>query len=105
MNIDYSRQEIDQLIKRFNKSPNRDDYFLVNTWYSQNTQFPDNEYIICVYLFLLGANIKHNYIQLSRDDYLDAVKNIRIAIENSDTITSIQRKTYLDYGTKAGYYK
>ncbi len=54
MNIlDLTRQDIDQLIRNFRVHPNSNDYFNIQTWYENNIQhYPDQEYIICVYLFL-----------------------------------------------------
>lgn len=104
--MEFNRHDIDEIIKQFYRSPNRDDYMLVNTWYTQNINtYPDSEYMLCVYLFLLGANIKNSFIPFTKSDYLDWVTFIRDSIEKSEPIHKVSRKVYLDYGTKAGYYK
>lgn len=104
--MEFNRQDIDEIIKRFNRGPNKDDYMLINSWYMQNiNSYPDPEYMLCVYLFLLGANIKNAYIPFTKSDYLDWVNFIRSSIENAETIYKVNRKVYLDFGTKAGFYK
>lgn len=104
--MEFNRQDVDEIIKRFNRAPSKDDYMIINNWYIQNTNvYPDSEYMLCVYLFLLGANIKNGYIPFNKSEYLDWVNFIRYNIENAETIYKVNRKVYLDYGTKAGYYK
>ena len=104
--MDFNRKDIDALIKKFHSAPNKDDYLTINYWYTQNVNgYPDPEYMNCVYLFLLGANIKNAYIPFNKSEYLDWVQYIRKMIENTEPIYKVNRKVYLDYGTKAGYYK
>lgn len=104
--MEFNRKDIDRLIKKFNQAPSKDDYITINFWYSQNVSgHPDPEYMLCVYLFLLGANIKYSYIPFTKSEYLDWVQFIRRSIESAETIHKVNRKVYLDYGTKAGYYK
>jgi hypothetical protein len=105
MNFNY--QDIDNLIKRYSNNPNKDDYFFINNWYNENlnTGYVDNNYLICVYLFLLGANIRHQYIPYTREQNKDWIAEIRNLIENAEPLHSSQRNIYLNYGTKAGYYK
>nr|QBK87511.1 MAG: hypothetical protein LCMAC201_04210 [Marseillevirus LCMAC201] len=102
-NLDLTRQDLDQLIRNFRVQPNRDVYFNIQTWYENNIQdYFDQEYIICVYLFLLGANIKHRYREFTYEQHLDFVKEIRQLIEEADALNKMQRKAYLDFGTKSG---
>ncbi len=104
MNIlDLTRQDIDQLIRNFRAHSNSNDYFNIQTWYENNIQhYPDQEYIICVYLFLLGANIRHRYQDFTYEQHLDFIREIRQTIDGADVLSKAQRKVYLDFGTKSG---
>ncbi len=102
-NLDLTRQDLDQLIRNFRVQPNKDVYFNIQTWYENNIRdYFDQEYIICVYLFLLGSNIKHRYQEFTYEQHLDFVKEIRQIVEDADDLTKMQRKAYLDFGTKSG---
>ncbi len=99
--LDLSRQDIDQLIRKFRANPNNDDYNSINSWYENNVQyFSDREYLTCIYLFLIGANIKHRYKHISYDQHMSYVKEIRELVDQ-DTLLKPTRKTYLDFGTKS----
>ena len=101
--LDLTRQDIDQLIRKFRSNPNADDYNSISTWYESNIQYyPDQEYMVCIYLFLVGANIKHRYRELGYKEQMSLVKEIRDIIDRADTLNKAQRKVYLDFGTKAG---
>jgi hypothetical protein len=105
MNI-LNRYSIDELIKKFNQNPNQEDYFIISRWYEDNKNYyQDGEYIICIYLFLLGANIKNRYINFNYEQHKEYIEEIRKLIENTEPVYKMQRKIYLDYGTKSGYYK
>lgn len=100
-NFDLSRQDIDQIIQRYNQHPTADDYFVINQWYGDNNQtFSDQEYIMCVYLFLVGANIKSRYMPISYQDQRRYIKEIREIIEGSSSLNRAQRLVYLNYGSK-----
>jgi hypothetical protein len=105
--MNLSNLDIDMLIKRYSSQPNKDDYFIINNWYNDNLNsgLVDQNYLICVYLFLLGANIRQQYIPYTREQNKDWITEIRNLIENADPLQSSQRNIYLNYGTKAGYYK
>ena len=101
--MDLTRQDIDQLIRNFRAHPNSNDYSNIHTWYENNVQYySDQEYMICVYLFLLGANIRHRYQEFNYDQHLEYVKEIRQIIEGADPLSGSQRKVYLDFGTRSG---
>ncbi len=100
-----SSSEIDSKIKKFRDHPTRDDYDLIKEWYSNNMHNPDEEYMICVYIFLQGANIKNQYEPISIDEHRELVVQLRDYIERADPLYKNRRKTYLDYGSKSGYYK
>lgn len=100
--MELTRRDIDQIITEFYARPTSDAYFTVNQWYSNNSAYPDNEYLICIYLFLLGANIKNRFTKIEYDQHLQHVKEIRDYVESAITILKPQRKAYLDYGLKSG---
>jgi len=100
--MNLTKEEVDEIIKRHYRTPNRDDYILVSNWYEEYKNFFfDQNYIICVYLFLLGANIKNSYIPFTRQQNKDWITEIKQIIDNADSLQRLQRKTYLDYGTKS----
>jgi len=96
-----SRQDVDQLIKNFKTSPNEDVYNQIKIWYQQNQDYQDVDYLTCIYLFLTGANIKHRYTPLKHSEHVDQIRIIRELVDSSDSIQRMQRKTYLEYGTKS----
>jgi len=99
--MELTRQDIDGLIRQFRMQPSEHIYTTIKTWYETNiSTFMDQEYIICVYLFLLGANIKKRYEEISYEQHRGYIKEIRDIIEKADPLVKSQRKTYLDYGTK-----
>lgn len=103
--LELTRQDVDQMIRTFRSSPSSDNYFNINTWYENNINYhTDQEYMICVYLFLVGANIRHRYTKIPYDQHMRYVKEIRETIESADALSKSQRKVYLDYGTKSGVY-
>ena len=95
-----NNEDIDQLIINYNKSPSSDNYFAIYSWYKNNKNIIDKEYGICVYLFLLGANIKKRYTTVSYEDHINYIKEIRKLIEDSPVMYKNKRKIYLDYGLK-----
>lgn len=95
--------DIDQIIKTFKDVPTRDNYFTVKQWYQQ--QNSDDEYLICVYLFLQGANIKNNFEPLTKEEHRTLIVQLRDFIETAEPLYKARRKAYLDYGSKSGYYK
>lgn len=99
--MNYTREDIDQFIKSFHNSPCKDIYMTVKEWYENNVEYyPDEEYIICVYLFLLGANQRHLYTKMDKRTYMDCIKEIRDLIERTDSFKRPVRKVYLDCGLK-----
>ena len=66
---------------------------------------PDTDYLTCIYLFLLGANIKHRFQAFSYDQHMSYVKEIRELIDGADPLSRTQHKMYLDYGTKSGQFR
>ena len=101
--MEFTRQDVDQLIEQFRNKPDIEVYTLINNWYENNIEhYPDSEYLVCVYLFLVGANIRHKYRQFTYQEHLAYVKEIRELIENASPLNSSQRKVYLDFGTKSG---
>ena len=100
--MDLTRQDVDQLIKQFQSSPDSDTYNSIHSWYESSVNsFPDQEYLVCVYLFLLGANIKHRYSALSYEQHMAQIKEIKQIIDSGDRLSKLQRKAYLDYGSKS----
>ena len=94
--------EIINLVRKFHKSPRKEDYDTIDQWYEENVHSPDQEFITCLYIFLLGANIKNQYYPISKQDHYSQIKTIRDLIELADPLAKAQRKVYLDYGTKSG---
>ncbi len=104
--MELTRQDLDQLVRNFREDPSSDGYHNIKTWYEFNANYsPDQEYVVCIYLFLLGANIRHRYHPLTRDEQLAQIKEIRDMIEQADPLVKGQRKTYLDYGSKSGAHR
>ena len=101
--MELTRQDIDGIIQSFVQDPTAEKYNIVNQWYEDHIQWnTDAEYMICVYLFLLGANIRHRYVQITRDQQLDYIKEIRELVEGCQRILKPQRVMYLDCGSKSG---
>lgn len=99
--MNLTRQDIDSLVRQFKTSPSEDIYTTIKQWYENNVRYyGDNEYMVCIYLFLLGANIKHRYTNFTYDEHREYIKEIRDTIEQADPLVKSQRKAYLDYGTK-----
>lgn len=97
----YTREDIDHFIRTFYKSPSEDIYHTVKDWYETNLEYyPDEEYITCVYLFLLGANQRHLYTKMTKEVYMACIKEIRDLIERTEPLKRPVRKMYLDYGLK-----
>ena len=106
MSFQLNKQDIDTVIKKFYNSPNVDDYNYVQDWYRNNTAtYPDREYIMCVYLFLMAANIKQQYNKLTYDVHMKLIRDIRDLLDTGDKQVNVNRKIYFDYGSKAGYYR
>ena len=104
--MELTRQDIDQLVRNFRARPSEDGYTSIKNWYESNVSFNnDQEYMICIYLFLLGANITNRFEDYTYDQHNEFIKDIRNTIETADPLVRSQRKTYLDYGTKGGIYK
>ena len=104
MNLD--QKDIDQIIRIFNEKPTIENYNTVSNWYENNVQYNSHqEYMICIYLFLLGANIRHKYTTFTYDKHMAWIKEIRDLIESSDPLNKAQRKAYLDFGNKSGFFR
>lgn len=105
--MNLNTNDIDLLIKKFRDKPDKDSYDTIKDWYDFNMDNfnIEEEYMICIYLFLQGANIKQNYYPISVDEHRDLVVQLRDYIERADPLYKNRRKTYLDYGTKAGFHK
>lgn len=104
--MNLTRQDIDSMIRNFRERPSADDYHMINNWYNNSVNNnPDREYMICLYLFLQGANLNHRYHPITIETHRELVKQIRDYVENADPLIRPQRKAYLDFGTKSGYYK
>ena len=101
--MDLTRNDVDQLVRTFRTNPTADSYFDITKWYENNMQYyKDQEYMICIYLFLLGANIRHRYQQFSYEKHNEWIREIRDIIEKADPLVRGQRYIYLEYGTKSG---
>ena len=101
--LELTRSDIDQLVQNFRSNPNIDTFHHVQSWYENNINyFNDEEYLVCIYLFLVGANIRYRYNKISYEQHMAYVKEIREIINNASPLAQTQRKIYLDYGIKAG---
>jgi len=100
MYTSFSSKDIDELIKNFSNNPTKHNYDIVNNWY-QSSQNEDINYLTCVYLFLLGANIKHRFIPFDYNKHVDFIREIREIVDVSDNYTKQMRKIYLEYGSKS----
>lgn len=99
-----TRQDIDDIILKFYENPDSDNYNMINNWYENNVHtYSDKEYMICVYLFLIGANIKHRYQTISYEEHMELIKEIRQFVEGFEPLKQT-RKVYLDYGSRSGKY-
>jgi len=97
----FKQKDIDELIKSFPNSPSKQNYDIINDWYQTSQNHQDVEYLTCVYLFLLGANIKHRFIPFDYDKHVDFIREIREIMDVSDNFTKQMRKLYLEYGSKS----
>lgn len=102
----YNINEIDNLIINFKNNNNKNTYDIIKEWYNNNKD-NNNEYLnkklSCIYIFLLGANIKNRFYSFTYEEHLKYIKIIREHIEDS-TLNNLERltiKTYLEYGTKS----
>jgi hypothetical protein len=101
--MDLTRADVDQLVRLFRSKPTADIYFDINKWYENNVQhYIDQEYMICIYLFLLGANIQHRYTNFTYEKHMQWIADIRNTIERADSLVKMQRLAYLEFGTKSG---
>jgi hypothetical protein len=99
------RHDVDHMIRSFNAKPDENTYLNINNWYESNVgNNQDAEYLVCVYLFLVGANIKHRYHPMDRMQHRGYIKEVRDLIELADRYVRPQRKAYLDYGLKSVVY-
>lgn len=99
--MNLERQDVDNIIKNFRVQPSKDNYLAIKNWYENNIyEYPDSEYLICVYLFLLGVNIKKRYEEITYEQHRAWIKEIRELVEEADYFNKTQRKMYLDMGTK-----
>lgn len=97
----YTKRDIDEMIIAFSRRPSQEVWTFVNKWYADNQgTFEDQEYIMCVYLFIIGANIHHKYVTFSRDQHMQYVKELKDMILDATPHQRPTRKLYLDYGTK-----
>jgi hypothetical protein len=103
-NWGLTAQDIEQLIQNFNRQPTRELYTEILNWYEEmlRTDY-DQEYLTCVYLFLLGANIKQGYQEISKDQHMTQVREIRELVQDAPPLAKTKRKLFLDFGTKAGF--
>ncbi len=101
--MDLTRADVDQLVRTFRSKPTADTYFSISEWYENNIQYnSDQEYMVCIYLFLLGANIRNRYKEFTYNKHMEWIKEIRDSIEKADPLVKMQRNAYLTYGTKSG---
>lgn len=101
--MELSRQDVDTMINNFYNRPSQDEYQAISNWYENNLNgYPDKEYLNCLYLFLLGANIRHQFREITREEHNGYIREIRSMIEDATPLSRAQRKVYLDYGTKSG---
>lgn len=106
--------DIDGYIRTFSRHPDRSLYDTIGEWYTHHinvdpsssdpeldaqTTTPDRDYLVCVYVFLIAANIKHGYQAYeSKVDYQRDVSQIRDAITFADQSVQSRRKAYMDAG-------
>ena len=104
--MNFDQQDIDQIVRNFRDNPNNENYQFINEWYENNVSVHSNqEYMICIYLFLLGANIRHRYKSFTYDQHMEYIKEIRGILERSDPLNKAQRKAYFDFGNRSGFYR
>jgi hypothetical protein len=105
MSFGLSIREIDQMIYEFKSKPSRDTYETVMEWYVQQTMdtadinSQDPEHVMCVYIFLLAANLRHLYTPIGKDEFSDYIVQIRDLVQGAEPIYRGRRKMYLDCGT------
>ncbi len=104
--MNFNQQDIDQIVRNFRNEPNIENYQFIDKWYENNVSFsPNQEHMICIYLFLLGANIRYRYKPFTYDQHMEYIKEIRDILQNSDPLNKAQRKAYFDFGNKSGFYR
>jgi|SRR3990172_12209018 len=99
--MNLTRQDIDQLIRSFQTVPSETTFSDIADWHRQRFSGQDNEYRICVYLFLVGANIKQHYKPFTYEQHTGWIKEIKELTEVDDNLVAFQRKIYLNYGLKS----
>ena len=100
--MNYIIQNIDETIKSFQTKPSKDSFNYVNDWYNKNkNKQVDKNYLICVYLFLLGSIIRHKYVDITYEQQKEWIKEIREYTINEDFAIRTQRIAYLNYGLKS----
>jgi len=99
--MDLSQSELDDLVKDFRKTPDVDTYQTIYNWYLEHKDtYHDNEYLMCIYVWLLGANLKNAFSEFDKQQHNAWIKEIRDLIERANPMYRSRRKTYLDYATK-----
>jgi hypothetical protein len=102
MDYNLSRSNIDASIRRYRQDPSSEEYFYIDDWYRRVAgSFEDQEYLVCIYLFLIGANIRRRHSAFTLEQHKEWIKEVQALIHEADPMTQPVRRMYLDYGLKS----
>lgn len=95
--MSFGREDIDSIIRHFYSSPNQQDYLQIKSWYDLRSQSESSDFITYVYMFLLGANMKHRYEDYDKEQHNDYIIKVRDLTQGSNP-ESLIRKAYFNFG-------
>lgn len=104
--MSFSRDDIESIVRNFYINPNQQDYQHVKEWYNINLS-RNNEhtpFLTCIYLFLVGANMKNRYDDYDEDMHRAYITKVRDLTQQQDP-ESLIRKGYFDFGVGRKIYK
>lgn len=95
--MNYSKDEIGEMIKNFKHAPSKNIFNIVNVWYGQ--YHGDDEFKICVLIFLLAGNITHHYYPITSDEQMSIITKITSLLNGS-----LQRYDFYSCAVKSKYF-
>ena len=103
--MSFARDDVEAIIRNFYIKPNQQDYQNVKNWYSIRSQTNDTtNFVTYVYMFLLGANMKHRFENYSEDVHRTYITKVR-DLTSGGYPESLIRKAYFDFGTGNKRYR
>jgi hypothetical protein len=96
--MSFARDDVEAIIRNFYTTPNQQDYQNVKNWYAIRSQSADpTNFVTYVYMFLLGANMKHRYESYEEKEHGGYITKVRDLTSGVDPEARI-RKGYFDFG-------